>query len=543
MSYPQVILPTLEALYRLGTEVCDEIEKFHPDVVIGLAHSGWMPVVVAQALWQEINDTPFPPSTRTNVGLEKKEIYDRRYGKSSPAFCCGECCDGPGRKSHYLAWVAEQTAWLNTLRQQIGKVYPSTPKRILVVDDIFGGYRSGYAILALLEELYPEVETYVHAGHNDLTDNFVTGWLEQFAPTLTNDIPVSHRSRYTSPWHEQLKPLITGTEDITPDRLDWKFIDRESPAVKALADHIPAEVALSAPDWAKATACTYTVQRLKGEIQNDAIIEPEEDHGHLFPITHLSLTPEERLAARAWRRGGVTNADIAQIYGDSPDEIKKGMRDVSVKHEWQIHGATQNAIYCPMDSFESWINTYHPPEHPKPDIPVQGFAEFLPGELWAGVYPISDNGNEAELFKDLLSTGVNSFIDLTDTKDLQRKFSYRETLQQASREIGRVVEVRSCPLPFRASPERQQVQQILKYVTHSLKQKQRIYIHAGYNLEGRTPMILACLLIQRGYSAGKAIAKVDAFWMKTLRFLIRTPLSEMQQNFILEWKERPALRS
>ena len=146
---------------------------------------------------------------------------------------------------------------------------------------------------------------------------------------------------------------------------------------------------------------------------------------------------------------------------------------------------------------------------------------------------------EAELFTDLLSTDVNSFIDLTNPKDFHRKFSYRKTLQQTSREVGRVVEVKFFPLPFRASPERLQVQQILKYVTHSLKKRQCIYIHAGYNLEGRTPLILACLLIQHGYSAEKALAKVNTFWMKTLFFLIRTPLSEAQENFILDWQSHP----
>lgn len=536
MAYPQVILHTIESLYRLAANVCDEIEKFQPDIVIGLAHSGWMPVVVAQTIWTETKETPFPPSTRTNIGLEKKEIYDKRYGKSPPAFCCGECCDGPGRKSHYLAWVSEQNSWLKTLRQQINEIYASTPKRILVVDDVFGGYRSGYVALALLETLYPRVETYVRAGHTDLTNNFVDAWLEQFVPSLTKDIHTSHRSRYGSLWHEQLKPLITGTEDIAPNRLDWKFISRDSAAVKALADHIPVDIALSAPEWAKRMACTYAIQRLKDQINHDAIVEPEEDQDHLFPITHLSLDPEERLAARAWLQGGVTNADIAQIYGGRPEEMKRGLHDVNVKHEWQIHGATQNAIYFPLDSCESWINVYHRSEQTKPDIPVQGFGEFLPGEVWAGTYPISDHGMEVELFKDLLSTGVDSFIDLTNPKDFYRKLPYRKTLLQSSREMGRLVEVKSFPLPFRTSPARLQVRQILRYITHSLKKRRRIYIHAGYNLEGRTPLILACLLIERGCPTRKALVKVNAFWMKTLRFLIRTPLNETQQKFILKWK-------
>ena len=540
MTYPRVALSTLEALYRLGVEVCDEIEKFQPDVVIGLAHSGWMPVVVAQALWAETRATPFPPSTRTNIGQEKHEIYHARYGTDPPAFCCGECCDGPGRKSHYLAWAAEQSAWLKTLRKQIRSVFPSTPKRILVVDDIFGGYRSGYATLALLEELYPNVNTYVYAGHNDLTDNFVTGWLEQFVPDLGKEIltaqeNITYHTRYSSPWQEKLKSLITGTEDITPDRLDWKFISRESAAVTALADHVSADIALSAPGWAKTLACTYALQRLRGEIQDDAIIDPGEDMDHLFPITHLELLPEERLAAKAWRQGGVTNADISQIYGDSPEKMKTGLHDVSVKYRWQTHGVGQNAVYFPVESIGSWINAYLPPIRTKPDMPVQGFAEFLPGEVWAGVYPVSNSGMDAELFKHLLSMGINSFIDLTNPKDFHRKLSYRKTLLQASHEIDRKVEFEFFPLPYHTTPERQQVQRILKHITKSIRNSQRVYIHAGDNLEGRTPLILACLLIQRGYSSEKALEKVNAFWLKTLHFLIRTPLSDTQQKFILDW--------
>ena len=70
MTYPPILLPTLEALYRLGNNICAEIEKFHPDVVLGLAHSGWMPVVIAQTLWTETRTEIFPPTTRTNIGLE-----------------------------------------------------------------------------------------------------------------------------------------------------------------------------------------------------------------------------------------------------------------------------------------------------------------------------------------------------------------------------------------------------------------------------------------------------------------------------------------
>ena len=124
--------------------------------------------------------------------------------------------------------------------------------------------------------------------------------------------------------------------------MDWKFIDRDSPAVNALASQIPIDVALSAPEWAKNLACTYVLQRLNNEIRDNVVVEPEEDEVHLVSITHLSIAPEERLAARAWKQGGVTKADLAQVYGDSPAQLKKGLRAVSVKYEWQIQSERKN---------------------------------------------------------------------------------------------------------------------------------------------------------------------------------------------------------
>jgi len=375
MTYPPILLPTIEALYRLGNNVCAEIEKFQPDVVLGLAHSGWMPVVVAQTLWAKTRAKPFPPSTRTNIGLEKNEIYVARYGKSTPAFCCGECSDEAGRKGHYLAWLSEQSAWLETLGNQIQAVYPAMPARILVVDDIFGGWRSGYATLALLETLYPNVDTHVYAGHNDLTDDFVIGWLEQFVPALAHEIESDHkntsaRMRYRSPWQEKLKPLINGTEDIAPDRLDWQFLGPESPAVKALEEYVSAEIVLSAPAWAKELVCTYAMQRLHGEIKDHEVVEPGEDLS-LWMITQLSLYPEDRLGARAWINNGVTHADIAHIYWDSPDNMKAGLKDVSAKYGWHNHTLDDNElIYFPTIALESWINAYLPPRCRKPPDPI-----------------------------------------------------------------------------------------------------------------------------------------------------------------------------
>ena len=73
MNYPATALTILEALYQNGTNICVEIEKFQPDMVIGLAHSGWMPVVVAQTLWAQTRKGSFPPAMRTNVRTSRAQ--------------------------------------------------------------------------------------------------------------------------------------------------------------------------------------------------------------------------------------------------------------------------------------------------------------------------------------------------------------------------------------------------------------------------------------------------------------------------------------
>lgn len=542
MNYPSTAITILEALYQHGTDICAEIEKFQPDLVIGLAHSGWMPVVVAQELWAQTRKTTSPPSTRTNIGLEKHKIYTARFGNSPPAFCCGTCSWESDRLGHYLAWAAEQTGWLETLRAQIEQVYSGIPARILVVDDLFGGYRSGFAVLALLYALYPQVETYVFAGHTDLTDTFVIAWMEGFVPELLTDEDKNpgRYTRYKSPWHELLKPLINGTEDITPDRLDWRYLSPESPAVKALVEYLPVETILAAPTWAKTLACTYALERLQGEFSGSVPIVPEDDE-HFISISHLSLSAEDRLAARAWQRNGVDWGDLVEIFGDSLGGMKRGLKAVAKDYEWHRHGRRKDAFYFPILALETWMNAYdiRSASVGDPGKQVYGFDKFLPGQLWAGGYPIaSDSRVKDQPFRDLLSAGVDTYISLINSEDAHNKWPYRKVLHQIYQESNKKIRIHVFPLPFQTSPTRAEMEKVLKKINRELKAGKRIYLHAGHNQEGRTPMVLACLLIQQGYSFEQALARVDDFWLKTLPFLIRNPLTEAQLQFIRGWVVR-----
>ena len=162
-----------------------------------------MPVTVARELWSVTRSVPFPPAVRTNIGQEKHAIYNERFKPPMPAYCCGECCDTEGdRLGHYLAWIADQHAWLDALHAQVQAVHPGDPARILVVDDLFGGYRTCFIALGLLDILYPLSRAGMIAGNKDLTDDFVEAWLSQFAPTLASEVAQhavkNTRARYSS---------------------------------------------------------------------------------------------------------------------------------------------------------------------------------------------------------------------------------------------------------------------------------------------------------------------------------------------------------
>jgi hypothetical protein len=301
-----------------------------------------------------------------------------------------------------------------------------------------------------------------------------------------------------------------------------------------MIEYLPLDAILSAPDWAKTLACNYALERLRGEFTG-SIPDVPEDEDHFIPISQLSLSAEDRLAARAWRWNGVTWIDIVEIFGDSLGGVKRGLKAVAADYEWHRHGRRKNAVYFPIPGLGSWITAYdiHLNNSSGPDKPVCGFAEFWPEQIWAGAYPLaSDNRVKDQPFQDLLSSGVDTFISLISIEDTHNKWPYRKNLSEVSRKIGKQIRALSFPLPFQGSPTPAEMERILKAINRALKAGKRIYIHAGHNLEGRTPMVLACWLIQQGYTPQDALARVNDFWLNTLPFLIRSPLSDVQLQLI-----------
>ena len=536
MNYPQTLFPTLEALYQLGRRVCSEVENFQPDLVIGLAHSGWMPVTVASTLWSEIHVASFPPTLRTNIGHEKYAIYQERFQPPMPAYCCSECCgNSPDRLGHYLAWIADQRRWQEVLRSQMRAAYPYPPARVLVVDDLFGGRRTCYIALGLLETLYPRAEIRMIAGERDLTNAFIEAWLSQFAPALGRQIAPLHepqsRTRYAHPLYEQLKPLISGSEDIVPQSLKWRPLTPQSAAVKALDGLVEPETILAAPAWASSLACQYALQRQHGEIPGS------EDDTSLRQAA-FTTQPAARLFRQAWLNNGITRREIAHVYENQPRGLAAGLKQL--REYAQPHGHGRGTVYLPVEATESWVHAYDPPGSAETEphgLRVTGFGEFIPGRLWAGAYPFQSHEIQVSMLADLLMRGVRRIINLTNPGEYYTRWPYQEALNEASKKTGTAVEIIRFPLPFRTASTRRRLLDLITEIQSSLATGQGVYLHAGHNLEGRVPMVLACLLIHQGHAPQEALSTVTAFWLQVLPYLIRLPLTDAQRGLVLRWRK------
>lgn len=535
-TYPEILIPTLEALYLLGERICGEVEKTQPDLLIGLAHSGWMPVVVARALWAERHAAPFPPAMRSNIGGEKHIIYRQRFQNAPPAYCCGVCCESsPNRLGHYLAWITAQDAWLAGLKRQVQAVFSGASERILVVDDLFGGFRTCYIALQLLETLYPAAQVRIVAGDQDLTNDFVTAWLQEFASELAVEIPQDAGSgspgRVLNDLQDELRPLITGTQDVVPESLEWRPLDPADPAVQKMAGRVGLEQVLAAPVWAASLACRYAVQRQAGELPP---VELEDMSDPMFLGSIAGLEPGERILGRSWYENGLTRQELEKMVGD-----KHALHQVVLKQtrgSLETRGPDSDPVYLPGGSGQ-FLHTFSgPPEPEQRRLLVKGWAEFIPGRLWAGAYLQADYATQVRVCQELIGQGVRQIIDLTQPGEKEADAGYLQALKEAGTKMNIQVGYTRFPLDFFRAPAQIRMNDLLKKLDTLGKGRRGIYLHAGHNLEGRTPMTLACWLIRQGLKADEAIARVSDFWLDVLPYLIRLPLSTEQERFVQRWK-------
>jgi len=243
-------------LWSMARAVCCEVSSFRPDVVLGLAHGGWLPLRVGMALWPEIHAEPFPPVVRTNIGREKQRRFDDEcerleidlaYPKTDDGIDTGLFqalfSDGPVI-THFLVWLREQQHWQAELRDQVSSVLGAVapPRRALIVDE--GESVAGTRILALglLSGTFPGMEGRFLSG-GDWRGDLPKLWLRTFHPETLAALQAEQRRPHGAlelPCLSHLFWMAPGTEDVDDDcSLAWRQLTQENGYVQPLLRYLP----------------------------------------------------------------------------------------------------------------------------------------------------------------------------------------------------------------------------------------------------------------------------------------------------------------
>lgn len=258
--------------------LCEQIESYRPDLVIGLAHAGWLPVELAQGLWAQTRSCPFPPAVRTNFGDEKVAIYDNwrlHHDHLRSTFCGG---DGPEDWDHALKWLKNAKEWQAELQAQIDAVYPEQqpPSRVLVVDEFIASGSTWFLFLGLVAALYPEADSFfIDTDLDGWQHRLATLWIAQQQPHIQTyinqvvDRQVSKDAQKSALFDliYQIARIPPGTEDISLDSLQWRRIGAGSPLIHKLEEILPPCDWLELPRW---------VQVVRGQSIRAAIEKPLE---------------------------------------------------------------------------------------------------------------------------------------------------------------------------------------------------------------------------------------------------------------------------
>lgn len=250
--------------------LCEQIECYSPDLLIGLAHSGWLPVELAQDLWTQTRKNSLPPLLRTNFGSEKVAIYNRcRYEHDDMGtFYSG---DGPDECEHAMNWIRNALDWQSELSTQIQNLglANGAPKRVLVVDDFVAGGSTSFLFLSLLAALFPNsASVLIDVDLDGWKNRLAELWLEQFYPDALAKIEEQVSKEDNSDTQNMVRfrmihsiaQLASGTEDIRPESLHWQPISPMSRSVQELNRFYPDCDWYALIDWV--TACQKESIRL-----------------------------------------------------------------------------------------------------------------------------------------------------------------------------------------------------------------------------------------------------------------------------------------
>ena len=161
----------------------------------------------------------------------------------------------------------------------------------------------------------------------------------------------------------------------------------------------------------------------------------------------------------------------------------------------------------------------------------------LPGRFLAGEYPVrSFTDEQARLRLDtLLEAQIDTFVDLTQPGELS---PYLSLLQEQALACGRPVDYQRFPILDLGLPARAEMIATLNGLDNIISNGHKVYLHCWGGI-GRTGTTVGCYLVRHGKTGQQALDQIAEWWQDVPKrqFYPRSPQTDAQVQFILDWKE------
>lgn len=241
----------------------------------------------------------------------------------------------------------------------------------------------------------------------------------------------------------------------------------------------------------------------------------------------LGSAYESGLLMRILQRAAVLAQDSEVTGADG--------RDFNTCHPRGVSGicAGMERVASPQEQEESSLSTANTPERPIPNS-----YWVVPGRLLAGEYPgAATTDAAAKKLRDLLDSGVDQFINLTETQEGLEP--YADFAEQEARSRGQTIAWESHPITDLSVPQTpEQMTTILDAIDNALDNGRIVYVHCWGGV-GRTGTVIGCWLVRHGLTGEEALAQL-AEWWKDVEKAYRAPSSpetSEQREYVLCWRE------